>query len=233
MKQKIEGILSAFLGDCGIVFTSDVSLDQSFRDACYADASRRGFDLKLLAKPLEVGIAIGDTGYRHLENYSTRIFIAVWTGLMTHIDDYYEVYADGLKEFSSRFIRQEPQLYPVLDKVAEMSREFTEHWGPIESNLVLTAEMDFLTSMIIDSTIEGLEVSNQSRTARLLSLQLSRLTLTSPKVESSLAPGFPKFTRRMSGISKAYCCQVFPRDLNIKEWIHVIPDLQHFIDHTK
>ncbi|KAF5346860.1 hypothetical protein D9756_010553 [Leucocoprinus leucothites] len=52
------------------------------------------------------------------------------------------------------------------------------------------------------------------------------------EVKSKLAPGFPQFTRRMSGISRAYCFQVFPPVLDVKEWIQVTPDLLHFIDHT-
>ncbi|KAF5346890.1 hypothetical protein D9756_010561 [Leucocoprinus leucothites] len=208
MKSQIQEILSDFLKQCDIKFPRDVKLDESYRDACYADATRRGLDLALLSKPLDVGIAIGDTAYRHLENYSTRIFIAVWTGLMTHIDDYYEVYAEGLKEFTSRFIRQEKQMYPVLDRVVEMSQEFREHWDTIGANIILAAELDFLTSTILDSTIEGMEV------------------------QSKMAPGFPQFTRRMSGISRAYCFQVFPPDLDVKQWIQVTPDFLHFIDHT-
>jgi hypothetical protein len=78
---------------------------------------------------------------------------------MAHIDDSHAVYTDGLKEFSSRFIRQEPQLYPVLDKVAEMSREFSEHWDAIEASLILTGQLDFFTSSVIDSMLQDINVN--------------------------------------------------------------------------
>lgn len=48
-----------------------------------------------------------------------------------------------------------------------------------------------------------------------------------------MAPGFPTFTRRMTGISRAYCVMVFPPELDIKTWIQVVPDLMHYIDHAK
>jgi hypothetical protein len=131
MKQEIESILSTFLKSCDIVYPRDWRLDQSFRDACYADATRRSFDLKLVAPYLEIGIHSADSSFRHLENYSTRVFLSLWLALMTHIEDAYALYTDGLKEFSSRFMRQEPQLYPVLDRLAEMSRQFSEHWNAI------------------------------------------------------------------------------------------------------
>ncbi|KXN91883.1 Trichodiene synthase [Leucoagaricus sp. SymC.cos] len=208
MKSEIERILSKFLKDCDIPYPHGIRMDETFRTDCFADATHRGFDLNLLARPLDVGIVVAHTSYSHLENYSTRVFIAVWTGLMTHIDDYYEVYADGLKEFTSRFIRQEPQKYKVLDQVVEMTREFGDHWDTIGANLVLTAEFDYLTSAIIDSAIEGMEV------------------------KTSMAPDFAGFTRSMSGISRAYCCQVFPPNLSVKDWIQVTPDFLYYINHT-
>ncbi|KAF5346820.1 hypothetical protein D9756_010548 [Leucocoprinus leucothites] len=208
MKSQIQEILSNFLIECDIKFPREVVLDQTYRDACYADATRRGFDLPLLSKSLDVGIAIGDTSYRHLKNYSTRVFIAVWTGLLAHIDDHYAGYADGLREFSNRFMRQEKQMYPVLDNLVEMTREFGDHWGTIGANIIFGAELDFVTSTIIDGAIEGMDV------------------------ECKMAPGFPQFTRRMSGVSRGYAVQAFPPELDVKEWIQVIPDLWHFIDHA-
>lgn len=157
-KSQIGQILSGFLKDCDIAYPHDVQLDHAFRDACYADAIQRGFDLKILAKPLDVGIAIADTAYQSLGSYSTRIFIAVWTALLTHIDDAYETYSDGLDQFLDRFTRRLPQRYEVLDQVATMIDEIPQHWGIVSSNLITTSEIDYLTSTIIDRAIEGMEV---------------------------------------------------------------------------
>lgn len=157
---EIKGILTDFLNQCDIIYPRGIYLDPSYRAACYADAMRRGFDMELLMKPLNVGIAIGGTAYRHLDNYSTRVFIAVWTALLTHTDDCYEVYSDGLKDFFHCFIHQKPQRYQVLDQIVTMIREIPQHWGTIPSSLIFTAQMDGLTSTIIDSTIEDMEVSD-------------------------------------------------------------------------
>lgn len=156
----MEEILSGYLKGCDIVYPHGIQLDHAFRDDCYADAIQRGFDLKLLAKPLDVGIAIADTAYRHLDNYSTRVFIALWTGLIVHIDDEYEAYSDGLKEFFDRFARRESQCYHVLDQLVTMTHEFPQHWGVVSSNLITASQMDYLTSSILDNDIKGMEVSN-------------------------------------------------------------------------
>ncbi|KXN84673.1 Trichodiene synthase [Leucoagaricus sp. SymC.cos] len=205
--SEIRDILSAFLQQCQIPYPRDIDLSTSFRDACYADATRRGFDLELMARPLDVGIAITDTMYRHLKNDSTRVFIALWTCLVTHIDDYYETYADGLADFFNRFLRQEPQLYSAFDHVVALFRETPQHWGTIASNLITTTELDFLTPSIIDKEIEGMEV---------------RITAVS----------YPHFTRRMAGISRAYAAFGIPPELDLTTWIQVLPDFIAYIDHA-
>jgi len=205
---EISDTLNYFLKGCDITYPHGIRLDYTYRDACYADAIRRGFDLNIMGKALDVGIAIGDTGYRHLENYSTRVFIAVWTALLTHIDDAYETYAQGLEEFFDRFLAREPQRLEVLDQLATTIHELPHHWGVISSNLITATNLDYLTSTILDRAIEGMEI------------------------RTSMAPGFPQFTRRMTGISRAYCVMIFPAELDIKTWIQVTPDLMHYIDHT-
>lgn len=227
LKSQVEEILSDFLKGCDIAYPHDIQLDHSFRDDCYANAIQRGFDMNLIAKALDVGVAIADTAYRHLDNYSTRIFIAVWTGLAVCVDDNYEAYSDGLKEFFDRFSRREPQRHPVLDYFAAVTHEFPQHWGVVSSNLIVASEIDFFTSSIIDSVIKEMEVSNA------LLVKALRLLQHSLKIQSSMAPHFPEFTRRLSGLSRAYGVMIFPPDLDLKTWIQALPDLIYYSDHVK
>lgn len=161
--SQIRDVLVHFLKRCDITYPNDIRLDYSFRDACYADATRRGFDLATLKRSLDVGIAIADAAYQHLKSQPARIFIAIWTGILTYIDDEYHNYAGGLDEFFDRFLRQEPQQHQILDQIATLFRGVPDHWGVISSNLITTAQMDFLTSTIIDRTIEGVDVSDLNR----------------------------------------------------------------------
>ncbi|KXN81471.1 Trichodiene synthase [Leucoagaricus sp. SymC.cos] len=205
MEINIMGTISNFLKKCDIVYPRNIQVDEAFHKDCYADAARRGIDIELISESLEAGIGLVDTSYHHLEHRSTQIFIAVWSGLMTHLDYQYEVYADGLKEFSTRFINQQPQLYPVLDQVVDMSKEFKEHWGLLGANLLHGAQLDFLSSLVIDHSIRDIEIQN-SGTLR-----------------------FPQFTRRVSGIGRVYAFYAFPPDLGLKDWIQVYPDLVDYI----
>ncbi|KAF9449632.1 terpenoid synthase, partial [Macrolepiota fuliginosa MF-IS2] len=205
--SQIKNILADYLKQCDITYPRQVCLNESFRADCYADAERRGIDVEALKGSLNAGIGLASTAYRHLHNYSTRVYIAVWTGILIQIDDYYEAYFDGLKEFSQRLIRQQPQRYPVLDPLVTMTHELSQHWGAVASTLILTTQIDFLTSTIIDNVIEGMEI------------------------KSSMAPDYPQFTRRMTGVSRAYAIMSIPPELDLKSWIQVLPDLIHYIDH--
>ncbi len=157
--SQIRDILTHFLKECDITYPRDVRLDQSFRAACYADAQRRGFDLNVLGKSLEIGIAMGGTGYRHLKNDATQIFMALWTGLFVYLDDAYETHAQGLDEFLNHFMMREPQRDVVLDYVVALIHEIPNHWGIIAANLITTSGVDYITSTIIDRKIEGMKVS--------------------------------------------------------------------------
>jgi hypothetical protein len=126
--SQIRAILTQFLQECDIVYPHDVCLDSSYRDACYSHAKRRGFDLKILGKSLDVGIPIGGTAYRHLQNYPTQIFVGIWSALAAHIDDSYGIYAEGLKVFVDRFLARERQLFEALDYFASVLREAPHHW---------------------------------------------------------------------------------------------------------
>ncbi|KAF9442328.1 terpenoid synthase [Macrolepiota fuliginosa MF-IS2] len=207
-KLQIRNILADYLKQCGIVYPRQVRLDESFRADCYADAERRGFDMEAIKGSLDTGIAFVATSYQHLDNYSTRVYTAVWSGIMTQMDDYYETYSDGLGEFSSRYIHREPQCHQVLDQLVTMMHELPQHWGAIATGLILTTQMDFLTSLIIDSVTVGMEI------------------------KPLMAPEYPLFSRHMTGMSRAYAIIAFPPELDLKSWIQVLPDLMHYINHT-
>ncbi len=170
LASEIEAILTQFLQRCDIVYPQDVGLDSSYREACYHEAKLRGFDLAILGKSLDVGIAIGGTAYRHLQNRSTQIFVAIWSALAAHIDDSYELYAEGLGDFVDRFLAHEPQRFEALDYFASVVREVPKHWRLISSNLITTTGMDFLTSTIIEGEAKQMEVSDPRTLALLCSL---------------------------------------------------------------
>lgn len=160
MIAQIEVILTQFLKGCDIVYPHNITLDLSYRDACYSEAKRRGLNLTLLGKSLDVAIAIGDTSYQHLQDYPTRIFIAIYTALAVHIDDSYHLYAEGMEDFVSRFLQNEPQRFEALDNFASVIREVPHYWRIISSNFIVLAGMDFLTSMIIEGRVDDMEVGN-------------------------------------------------------------------------
>lgn len=160
---EIEAILTQFLKECDIVYTHDICLDPSFRDACCLDAQRRGFDLTILGKAFDVGVAIADTTYRHLPNYSTRIFVAIFTAVAAHIDDSCERYKEGMGDFIGRFLSHKRQQFEALDYFASLLRETSDHWGAFASNIVTTAGMDFIPATVVENELNDMEVSNMRR----------------------------------------------------------------------
>ncbi len=164
--------MTRFLKGCDIVYPRNVHLDPSYIAACYSEAKRRGFDIAVLGKTLDVAIALGDTNYRHLQNYSTRIFIAMYTAVAAHIDDSYHLYKEGLEDFVDRFLRHEQQQFEALDHWAALIREIPEHWGSTASNFITLASMDFIASTVIEGRIEEMKVSNLRKNYTTLPISL-------------------------------------------------------------
>lgn len=158
--SEIETILTQFLKDCDIVYTHDIRVDPSFRDACYLDAQRRGFDLTLLGKAIDVGVVMADTAYQHLQNHSTRIFVAMFTSVGVHIDDSCERYKEGMGDFLDRFLAHKCQQFEALDYFASLLRETPNHWGGFAATMVATAWMDFIPGVVIENELKDMKVSN-------------------------------------------------------------------------
>lgn len=158
MIAEIRNILLEFFNKCDIEVPRNVYTDQSYITLCLEDARKRGCDIAHVS--LDKGIAIGHIAYRYLKNEPTRVFIGVLTALLGYVDDNYRTLADGLQDFVHLFLRQQPQRYPVLDQVATMLREISDHWGPVVSNMILTSLLDYLTSMVVDNAIEDMEVTD-------------------------------------------------------------------------
>lgn len=166
------------------MYSHDIRLDPSFRDACYLDAQRRGFDLALLGKTLDVGISIADTTYRHLQNYSTRIYIAIFTAVAAHIDDSCGRYKEGMGDFIGRFLAHERQQFKAFDYFASLLRETSDHWGVFASGIVITAGMDFIPAGAIENDVTDMKVSNMRTCCCIWLILFGDLALTGPWLPS-------------------------------------------------
>lgn len=113
-----------------------------------------------LLKPfMHFGISISSIAYGHLPDEKAKIYIVLYTALMGYLDDCSQKEVDGIENFSHRFMLNQPQENKVLDDVASLLHELPQHWGSVASGLILTASLEFFTSLLVDFETRGIQAS--------------------------------------------------------------------------
>jgi len=112
-----------------------------------------------IIKCIPCGVIFASTSYGHLKNRSTQVFIAIYTAFLTWVDDTYVEDVRGVDIFNERFITGRDQVNEVLDGLARLLREINLHYYGIQADVILTASLNYITSIILDFETQGMTVS--------------------------------------------------------------------------
>ncbi|KAG7088715.1 hypothetical protein E1B28_012683 [Marasmius oreades] len=110
-----------------------------------------------------------------------------------------------MEGFNERLVMGVSQDDPILDVLAKTLLDTPKLFGRIQSNLIITATMDFITSLMMDMKIHKMAVN------------------------LGLTP-FATYGRNMSGISTSYAMFVFPTEVDVEAYIQYLPQIRVFID---
>ncbi|KAF9264390.1 terpenoid synthase [Marasmius fiardii PR-910] len=121
------------------------------------------------------------TSYPHLPR-SNRTHIAIYTAGLSQED-------------------------PILDILAKNLVEASEYYGQLQSNLIATATLDCVTSVMMNMEVPKMAILNPS--------------------------GFTVYCRNTSGIPVAYGMFIFPKDIEPAEYIQWLPDISNYINYMK
>ena len=108
---------------------------------------------------MEVGATIAATSYCHLRSEGVKLYIALYTGFATYLDDMVVSHADAIRDFGSRFVACQPQRLKALDDFAALLREMPKYHNAMACNVVLTSTLDFVNSLLIQCDVLGVPVS--------------------------------------------------------------------------
>ncbi|KAF8343308.1 isoprenoid synthase domain-containing protein [Amanita rubescens] len=145
--------------------------------------------------------------YPHVTDQATRVFISVYAGLTTLIDDAFADKPGPISEFNYRFVRGIPQEYPALETFARLLRLFREHWNPVMADMLLQSSMMFITSITLEHAVKDAEL---------------------PTCRSSLE--LARSFRDMSGISTLYCLWMFSPDTPPEMFMAGLHPISRFIN---
>jgi hypothetical protein len=87
------------------------------------------------------------------------VFIALYTAILTWMDDTYAQDVTGADSFVERFVTGQKQVDEGLDGLDRFLRETNLHFNSIQANVILTASLAFATSLVLDFETQGMPVS--------------------------------------------------------------------------
>ncbi|KAF8993302.1 isoprenoid synthase domain-containing protein [Cyathus striatus] len=158
--------------------------------------------MKALAPFLRVGIDIAGTSYAHVKDKKLHRYIAIYTTYVTYLDDFCQTDAGivHISSFLRRFVNNESQEHKILDDIANVLKEANVYWPPITASLILSASLNFISSLFIDHETKDMKLGDH-------------------------AIQYPSFSRRLSGIAETYAIFAFPPEMPASDFMQAIPDI--------
>ncbi|KAG1721751.1 isoprenoid synthase domain-containing protein [Suillus lakei] len=137
------------------------------------------------------------------------MWMCLITVLTTCIDDLTDsgVHLVHMYSFYERFASNQSQGNPVLNALDVLLWDIVCHYSAPVLNLIVTAILNFLSSMLLDNETKDMQISTET----LL---------------------YPNYCRMLSGMPDAYALFIFPSILLLREYIQCMPDLAIIINHT-
>ncbi|KAF9258731.1 terpenoid synthase, partial [Marasmius fiardii PR-910] len=153
---------------------------------------------------LHVGVIMATTSYSYHPR-PNQIHMAIFTALVTALDDVFYDNHKNMGGFNERFVKGLAQNDPILDALTKIISDTFKYYGLIQSNMFVTSSLDFMTSLMLD--LEMRKLTPMSRTK-------SR---------------FAAYLRSISGIQIAYAMLAFPKDIDVRAYIQCLPQMTIYI----
>ncbi|EJD37269.1 terpenoid synthase [Auricularia subglabra TFB-10046 SS5] len=185
--------------------TPNIPVDSQLSKLCHERATSRGYladGWMSIAPYLEAGVAIAQVGYAHLESLEARVWIAIWTGFLTALDDTYpDAPEDAVTFFVVRMLSGQKQPYPGLENFASHLREVAQHADELRAGIILTSTFNWVTSLQIDRVMLNKEIP-------------------------PAAGRFPTWCSLLSGLCEGFAMFAFPPEVPFHVIAPAIPDMR-------
>ena len=162
--EAIRDVITELLSRCNIPYYR-TPYDRDLHELCIQECKLKKYPIDELhgkasiAKFIPAGVIIASTGFAHLKSRSTQVFIAIYSAFGVWIDDTYTRDVTGIDSFNERFVAGQKQANEGLDGFDRHLREINFHFHGIQANVILTASLNYVTSVILEFETQGMPVS--------------------------------------------------------------------------
>ncbi|KAG6860529.1 hypothetical protein C0995_010100 [Termitomyces sp. Mi166 len=186
--QDIATILKGFLNDHEMFSTYYISpcpTNTDLEEFMQNEIEVHGLPADHMNKTLHLAASLIELAY-HDCTFDEKKQIALYNWFLIYIDDVSSKDVTAYVAFEERFIRNLPQLDPVLDRLASVLRAMFDFYPVFFANSIISATFDFVSGTCIEPSVEKLQLSSAS--AR-----------------------FPWFLRDRTGVAVAFALMLFPK----------------------
>ncbi|KAI0315087.1 isoprenoid synthase domain-containing protein [Amylostereum chailletii] len=167
-----------------------------------SDTSKKG-----LLRSMPVAVYMSSFSYAQDFNFERKLFVAAVTTCLVHIDDTSNQRFEACQTFVPRFLARQPQLDPVLERLATLLPGFSEYYDPFPASAMSMAALEFVSACCIENRVNEMTVS-------------------------SSATHWPWDIRKMTGVAPLFSYVVFPRENfpDVSAYVQAIPDIERFVN---
>lgn len=206
---SIRQEVADFLHRCGLQY-QDFILDEALYAECLQEAINRGFPMNgeySIRAHMANGVSMFCAGYAYLPDRATRMWICLFTGVSTRIDDILDdgLDLDHLHSFNENFVNCRPQGNALLSAFDELMREAHHYCSPLVANMIITSSLDFISGIMLEHGTNNMQVSTD-------------------------APSYPDYCRVLGGVASAYSLFIFPSTIPYRQFIQSMPDVVFIVN---
>jgi len=208
--HQLKDLIKTYLEQLGVPFVPDAS-NEVFTRACCESMVARGWSsetISALQPHLPAGVVMACTAYSHLSSVDTRVFIALYTALHTHLDDVSAEHLEELRSFSSVHCQKGNHTYGVLNALSQILHALPQHINRDAANLILTSSLNFITSLLLESEIPQIPMPKHSTDTK-----------------------FTRYFRGIGGVAEPYALFAFSAEIPWVSYIQALPNMVAVINY--
>ncbi|KAG6819909.1 hypothetical protein H0H93_007443 [Arthromyces matolae] len=146
--------------------------------------------------------------------FAEKVNIALYSWSIFYVDDVSPKTPQAFLEFQGRFLRNEPQIDPVLDMLADVMHKMYDQYPPLFTHFFITSTLDYITISCVEPGLDARNSRARAETeAHANGAQGPGKSCTNDATADSKR--FAGFLRDQSGLGVATSVLAYPHSLTM------------------
>jgi hypothetical protein len=205
-EDDVAAIIKEFLSmNSSMDYQGMNSTNKELEDTMRAEMKARNIVSPRLEKTVHLAASLIELAFKDC-TFEEKTNMALYNWFILYTDDASTKDVAPFMAFEQRFLRNLPQLDPVLDAFAAVLLKMCDQYDALAANFILSATFEFINATCIEPAMEALPILRGAKR-------------------------FPSFLRDRTGLGIPYSLMIFPksRSLDFVSCFQALPDMNFWI----